>query len=394
MSLHEVSPDGIPFAVEDQFIVFSFGTARNLCPTSDNAENLGALLKRLDSPLDCLTPVYDLRGLQGYYNDIDDFIRLTSGEGSHVIIGSEQREAGFQYEIQRNGLPFSVAKGPCLPTSNLDVGCFEFKASKYEEVRYAAILSHGAENADNVVRQAQGRDLEERIMSFHRNSLFTQIVLQSIDNRIRVIPYRANALHNIEGSSGKILLGRPGAIAAKTGAIFREEIEAFERLINGGARDEHDLQKFLERSPNFLGGLGYKNIYPQVVLHREEAEDLKPDFILEPCDTEYCDILELKLPTDQVIVGKPNRKRLAAVVTSAVAQLREYAAYFDEKKHRDFVFRKYGLQAYKPRLTLIIGRDVADLDDLEIRRSMTAYEGLEIMTYDGLLAHAKQRVLL
>jgi hypothetical protein len=37
---------------------------------------------------------------------------------------------------------------------------------------------------------------------------------------------------------------------------------------------------------------------------------------------------------------------------------------------------------------------VADMDDPEIRRTMTAYERLEIMTYDGLLAHAKQRVLL
>ena len=130
------------------------------------------------------------------------------------------------------------------------------------------------------------------------------------------------------------------------------------------------------------------------MLQRLDGSELRPDFILEPYDDMWCDILDIKLPNQSIIVGRKDRATLAAGIHEVAAQLREYAAYFEEEKHRKWVLEKFGLRVYKPRLIAVVGRDIRQMSDPEIRRAMTAYSDVHVMTFDQLIQHARSRLLL
>jgi hypothetical protein len=229
----------------------------------------------------------------------------------------------------------------------------------------------------------------------HRNSLMVEFVMSTNGRNISCTPYHGAALHEMSyPHSDDLLVARPAVIAQKTSAVFSEEISEFERLLNNPSTRERHIQSFLERHSTFLTGLNYANVYPQLVLERDDNTHLRPDFILEPFDDAWCDILDIKLPTQSLIVGRRDRAMLAAGISEVAAQLREYAAYFEEERYRKFVREKYGLKIYRPRLIAIVGRDFRGQNDIEIRRAMTAYENLKIMTFDELLTHAKSRLLI
>ena len=212
---------------------------------------------------------------------------------------------------------------------------------------------------------------------------------------ISCVPYHSGAVHEIEMPAGRdLIVGRPGIIGQITRCVFSDEIRMLEGLLNDQHTKERDLQRFFEQHPSFLRGLNYKNIYPQLVLQRDDGSQLKPDFILEPFEGGWCDILDIKLPKQKIIVGRGDRKALASGIHEVVAQLREYAAYFEERKHRTYVQEKYGLRVYKPRLVALVGRDLAQMSSPQLRRAMTHYENCQILTFDDLITHSKNRLLI
>jgi hypothetical protein len=169
-------------------------------------------------------------------------------------------------------------------------------------------------------------------------------------------------------------------------------IEEFENLINSSNTKEADIQHFFEKNPDFIKNDEYKRAHSRVVLTREEAEPLKPDFVLEPADqSRLCDLLELKLPSAQIFVLKKRRERFSADVLEACAQLREYAHYFDEERNRRFVKEKYGLAAYKPRMFVIIGRR-GSLNPIQLRNIELDTPGLNLRTYDEIATRMKAKV--
>ena len=87
----------------------------------------------------------------------------------------------------------------------------------------------------------------------------------------------------------------------------------------------------LTANPLLLGSLGYGELYHQVVLPRPGAADLRPDIIAEPVGSEWAEVVELKLPHEPILIGRPDRAQLAAGLAQAVAQLREYSAYFEDR---------------------------------------------------------------
>jgi hypothetical protein len=233
------------------------------------------------------------------------------------------------------------------------------------------------------------------LRNLHQNSLLAEYVITLAGDKVSCSPYHASGMHYAETKNDStLLLGRPAVFAHRTNAVFSAEISSFERLINTSDVKESQLQKFLEAHPSFLRGLNYSNIYPQLVLERDDNTPLKPDFILEPLDDGWCDILDLKLPTQPIIVGRKDRATLAAGISEVISQLREYAAYFEQDKYRKWVKEKYGLRVYRPRLIAVVGRDMRTMEEAEIRRAMTAYENLHIMTFDQLANHAKNRLLI
>jgi hypothetical protein len=219
--------------------------------------------------------------------------------------------------------------------------------------------------------------------------------MASVGDELICVPYHTGGVHEVEmPKSPDLLIGRPARIAGNSGRVFANEISAFQKLLNSSATRERHIQSFLETHPNFLHGLSYQNIYPQLVLERENRANLVPDFILEPYDDDWCDILDIKLPKQRLIVGRGDRKTLAAGIHEVAAQLREYAAYFEQEKYRKFVQQKYGINVYRPRLIALVGRDLAQMSTPEFRRAVTAYDDLKIMTFDELIRHCQSRILI
>ncbi len=75
----------------------------------------------------------------------------------------------------------------------------------------------------------------------------------------------------------------------------------------------------------------------------------------------------------------------------ACAQLRTYRDYFEEKANRDRFHMKYGLDAFRPRMFVIIGRR-GRIDPIEWRRIEGDLAGLHIETYDDVLDRAKRKL--
>jgi hypothetical protein len=85
---------------------------------------------------------------------------------------------------------------------------------------------------------------------------------------------------------------------------------------------------------------------------------------------------------------------LASGIHSVVRQLREYAAYFDDRRLAQAVEDRYGFRCHRPRLVAIVGRDPSGYSPDQIQRAMTTYPDIDVVTYDHLLRAAKNLLLL
>jgi hypothetical protein len=227
------------------------------------------------------------------------------------------------------------------------------------------------------------------------NSLLVQVALHSDESgQIHVVPYHSYALHGVATQPDDVILMRPGRVSAPYWSRFRSAILALERLLNDPRVQERQIELLLLENPLFLRGLNYGNVYSQVVLPRENAPDLRPDLIAEPLGQRWADIIDLKRPVGTVLVGSESRVRLAAALTEAAAQLREYRAYFDDRALAKRVEMELGIRCYKPKMVVIVGRDPSGYSADQQRRAMTAYPNLEIVSYDQLLRIARDQLLL
>ncbi len=183
-------------------------------------------------------------------------------------------------------------------------------------------------------------------------------------------------------------------VASSETLALQRAVEEFEELVNAPSAREADMQDFFERNPDFIVGEEYKQAHPHIALEVASASGpLIPDFILEPLDCGgFADLLELKLPSAQVFVLKKNRLRFSAAVIEAVAQAREYGAFFDEETNRRSIQNQLGFTAYRPKLFVILGRK-SSVDPLGARRAADDLPGrVSLQTYDDILVRMKARV--
>ncbi|MCY3762500.1 MAG: DUF4263 domain-containing protein [Gemmatimonadetes bacterium] len=178
-------------------------------------------------------------------------------------------------------------------------------------------------------------------------------------------------------------------------SITEESIEELEHLVNSDKFPESEFQRFFEVHPDFLLGQSYQAIHPQLVLSSQENRELIPDFFLEPLESRFCDLLELKIPYQKLVTRLQNsrRTRFRAFVNEAAAQLKEYQKFFDERGQRTQFHKKYGLEAYKPKMFLVAGRTHhfdSDVERKELNQLLP--RDLELWTYDDLLLRAKRYV--
>lgn len=482
-SPYKISPESLPLAAEDRFLVIGVRKARSICPSGCHAASLGVALARAAELGSTFTPVLDLRGLETVYNDVVDFANLLqeSGpdEGGKLRVIASQSVADQISASEIRHVDLVVARSGPLPCRALALRNFseyvdsagqprdamdDWAQSIYlgfyqDELHRAGVVSEedelaidfqcrsfdefkSAYSTDSLVGPAKrmlgveakhltcavedllpeiyehltglvsdtrkpGKHLKEfrdllravtllgMIREMHQHSLLVEMVFCPRGDSIRCVPYHAGGAHQIHAKgTSDLLIARPGIIAERVAATFSSEILEFEQILANPRTREKHIQAFLERYPAFLRGLGYKNLYPQVVLSRDDGTSLRPDFILEPFDGAWCDILDVKLPKERVIVGTRDRAALAAGIHEVAAQLREYAAYFEQDRYRKLVKDRYGLSVYRPRLIALVGRHVAPHDQLQVRRAMTQYEQMRMLTFDELVSHAQNRMLI
>jgi hypothetical protein len=235
--------------------------------------------------------------------------------------------------------------------------------------------------------------LSEFLASIATNSLFSHIALHAEGDRIRVIPYHGHGVHDVDLGS-TLLTVRPGRQGASTQwHRFASAITRLEELLNTPGVTEHEIELLLRENPLFLRGLNYTSVYHQVVLPLEDGSSLRPDIIAEPVGQGWAEVLDLKLPTESIYVGGGARPRLSAAIAEAATQLRSYTRYFDDRALAARIEKKYGIRCYKPRQTVIIGRDPEESNELRREAALTAYPDLRIISYDEMIRAARERLL-
>jgi anti-anti-sigma factor len=258
-----------------------------------------------------------------------------------------------------------------------------------------AILVGEAGSYENVTDYGGSDQFKSFVNRQRSANPLISFALSSSDGKFVLMPIHTASVFRIRDGKNfrdKGMLALLSIIARATRTFLREEIEEFEFLVNKDGVNELELQRFLEKHPDFLLGSDYNRVHPSITLYREEGS-LIPDFMLEPhWSHTTCDLLDLKLPTERIIVGSENRQGFSAAVMKALYQLREYHDYFENRENRNRILEMHGISAYKPKLYVVIGRSQF-IDPLIRAKAESDHKQLRLYTYDEILLRAKYRIL-
>jgi len=196
---------------------------------------------------------------------------------------------------------------------------------------------------------------------------------------------------SVDGGKGFVTFS-PQLYLPKVAETYREQVDAFEKLIRQPRVKEHQIQRFLEEHPHFLKGVDYRKLVPHPVLERTGKNKLIPDFFLQPYDGDLVDILDLKLPNKTLFTGTEDRLKLSEAVATALAQVREYKDYFENQENKTRILQRYGVTAYRPKVSVVIGLDERVLPEEKRRQIMDAAlpAGANIITYRQLAEKMKR----
>jgi hypothetical protein len=215
---------------------------------------------------------------------------------------------------------------------------------------------------------------------------FTNLLLVPTGSGLSVLPANQMATYGLVTPSSTILPATPYVVISPLRVLWKEQLEEFEQLLNEPSTSESEYQHYFERHPHFLAGIEYENVLPHPILEREEDGALIPDFLLQPAGNQYADILDLKLPTEKLVVGRKDRLRFSSAVHEAIAQVREYRDYFEDQGRRERFASKYGFTSYRPSVAVIVGRTPAAQSEMKMRQIIDQLPPeVTITTYDVLL---------
>jgi len=169
-------------------------------------------------------------------------------------------------------------------------------------------------------------------------------------------------------------------------------IHSLERILSRQNLNELEIQDYLVKHPEILQALGYAAIRSHICLYVENRKKLIPDFVLEIPGGGF-DILDLKLPSARLVIRKPH-VHMSNQLVKAIGQLHEYANFFDSARNRKEFIRRYGMEPFKPELTVLIGRndEFRSKDErLEIEEELGR---IRLLTYDDLIAYGSTRSII
>lgn len=181
----------------------------------------------------------------------------------------------------------------------------------------------------------------------------------------------------------------------------RKELDELEAIIdNPDSKEVSDIQAKLKSMPWVFG--------PEYAKYSDKkAGDDIPDGRLKRVDG-LSDILEVKLPSEEVLrADERGRTYIAPKCAEYLGQLISYLEYYQSKYETQFdddsgeeILEAFDQGYYKPKGTLLIGRrDKSKVVNLTkrtsnahpkyMRRQLSYYHGVEIVTYDDLLERAR-----
>ncbi len=286
-----------------------------------------------------------------------------------------------------------------LATSIFESGRISFRGTRLTNTPFRAL----ARGAGIERRRAWSEDIDA--FSSHAVAAFNRIyacdpsygaqqfILYHDGKSIRFAPFGVFGGYQLQEAplpDGSLWVARANLVQG-TERFAPEAISALEELINRGAQ-EGDFQAFFEEHPEFLLAIGdYVRLHPQLVLSEDDGRRLIPDFFLEKMNSNFCDVCDLKRPSAELVRHQRNRGRFRDAVMEAAAQLTYYRDYFEDRQHRDSFHRRYGLNAYRPRMVVIIGRQRSFYDEVErIALESQLPSWVVLKTYDDVLLGVKR----
>ncbi len=175
---------------------------------------------------------------------------------------------------------------------------------------------------------------------------------------------------------------------------LNRKIFDFQQLISNKEIHEPKLQQFFEQNPDLLFlGTRYKRIIPHPILKREGKPNLIPDFLLERVNDGYCDILDIKLPEKNLIVGSEDRRRFSSDVDEAIAQVSVYREYFDDPQKRTDIETEYTVKILKPNVLVLIG-DSSNVNAEDLIKEKDRRKDGEVISFDDIIKQMKALIEL
>lgn len=166
--------------------------------------------------------------------------------------------------------------------------------------------------------------------------------------------------------------------------FYENAIVAMTAALDEGA-GEDVFQAIFEQHPVITEVLGYGLAVAHPTLPLPEDKAYIPDFMCERRDSGLADVVDLKLPTTRVLLGRERREAFTAAMSSYVSQMWDYQDYFDEQAHRQYVLEQYGLTVpSRPNALLIAGRS-DKIDRTELHRQVSRRQGVNVVTFDDVL---------
>jgi hypothetical protein len=218
-------------------------------------------------------------------------------------------------------------------------------------------------------------------------------ILFNEGNKIRLKPFaqfNVNQLANPLFLENRFWRAR-GNVFETYDTELENALPLLEDLINSKAK-EIEFQRFFENHPQFLLLLGnYKKLHSQLILREDNGSNLIPDFFLEKIDSDFCDILDLKRPTADLVRLQKNRVRFRDCVMEAVAQINYYRNWFEDKRNRDLFRSTYGLNSFKPQVVVVIGRRQSYYNEVQrIKLESSLPRWITLTTYDDIIEKVNQ----
>jgi hypothetical protein len=424
-------------SAEDRFVIVQLNVEKNTLPYGETLDNLAYIFSTLSPKYQI---VCDFRSIDNITNDLIDFLREFKFNNSQVLLDKryvsvfrdyvsseislfpvDNYETKFhEHEVNLTVFADQTTQEAYFKEFNsiFSEMTNRFKGLPSEE-EYILFMEREGFNIDKNPLFKNYRDyltyckstksgifadsgiiisrryILDLINNIGRSSLLDQYcLLANRDGSIIVDSFQANTINDINAKD-QLITAKPYVRSNISYELQNKALCEFQSLINNNNVKETQLQKFFEKNPIFFQSMGYKNIKPQIILEREEGDSLRPDFLLQPFGEEWWDILDLKLPNKKTVISsKRDRYKFFESLNELIAQLREYAAYFENEKYAKRIEEKYGIKCYKPRIIGVIGNDNNEEDERQIRRLMTSYSDLKIIPFNQLYKICKERILI